>query len=505
MSATVWILGDQLVLNHPALTLATEQFGKDNIYVLMIESEERARRYRYHQKKLVLIFSAMRHYAEELRTAGFNVDYRIAAETKAALQKHIQEYSSEEIIMMEASEYRGRKFQEDIEDILKIPATLLPNIQFLVGRYQPFPDGKENKRYIHEQFYRKMRVHFDILMQPNGNPIENKWNFDKSNRRRLPKDAQPPLPFSFEPDDITFSVMEEVEKKFRGIGSVRGFNLAVSRKQAQKSAEEFFSQRLPNFGAFEDAMSNTFDTIYHSKLSPYINLGLLDPLELAKEAENKYHSGQAPINSVEGFIRQIIGWREYIYWQYWRLGPSLAEKNYWQANRPLPEVFWSGDIKMHCLHKVISRVLESGYSHHIERLMIIANFCLLAGIQPTEVNEWFLSTYIDSYEWVMLPNVLGMGLYADGGEISSKPYIASANYINKMGDYCLNCSYDRKQRTGDQACPFNYLYWNFILKEEEKLRSNPRMSRSLLGLRNLDKEQRIQLTKNADEFLKSLA
>jgi deoxyribodipyrimidine photolyase-related protein len=447
----------------------------------------------------------MRHYAEELRTFGLNVDYRIAGKTKTAIQNHLDEYAPEAIIMMEASEYRGRKFQQNIEEYIKIPVTLLPNTQFLLGRYHPFPNTKEDKQYIHESFYRKMRVHFDILMQPDGNPIGDKWNFDKSNRRKLPKEKQPPPPISFEPDKITFSVIEEVKKKYQGLGSVHSFNLAVSHNQARMAAKDFFRHRLPDFGAYEDAMSSSYGTIYHSRLSPYLNLGLLDPLELAQEAENRYHSGQAPINSVEGFIRQIIGWREYIYWQYWRLGPNLTESNYWNARHQLPEMFWHGKTKMNCLSQVISRTLESGYSHHIERLMIISNFCLLTGIHPIEVNEWFVSAYIDAYEWVMLPNVFGMGLHADGGKIATKPYIASSNYINNMSDFCSNCEYDRKRRTGEQACPFNYLYWNFMLTHEEKLRSNPRMSRNLLGLRNLDEEQRRQTQISADEFIKSLA
>ena len=505
MTVTVWILGDQLVQNHPALNFAIKQYGKNNINLLMIESEARARKFRYQQKKLVLIFSAMRHYAEELRSLGLNVDYRIAAETRAAIQNHIAEYVPEALIMMEASEHQGRKFQLNIKEYSKIPVKLLPNTQFLLGRYHPFPNTQEDKRFVHEQFYRKMRVHFDILMQPDNKPIGDKWNFDKSNRRKLPKEKQPPPPIAFEPDEITISVMEEVEKKYQGIGSVHKFNLAISHKQAQMAAEDFFNNRLPDFGAYEDAMSNTYDTIYHSRLSPYLNLGLLDPLELAKEAENRYYSGQAPINSVEGFIRQVIGWREFIYWQYWRLGPELAESNYWNAKLQLPEVFWNGKTKMNCLHRVISRTLESGYAHHIERLMILSNFCLLAGIRPIEVNEWFLSTFIDAYEWVMLPNVFGMGLYADGGKIATKPYIASSNYINNMSDFCSNCEYDRKRREGKQACPFNYLYWNFILTHEENLRFNPRMSRNLLGLRNLDQEQRRQVKISADEFINTLS
>jgi deoxyribodipyrimidine photolyase-related protein len=249
-------------------------------------------------------------------------------------------------------------------------------------------------------------------------------------------------------------------------------------------------------------MSSQFETIYHARLSPYLNLGLLDPLELAQEAQNRYFAGEAPINSVEGFIRQLMGWREFMYWQYWRLGPEIATENHWQAEGSLPAFFWHGDTEMNCLRTVIRRALNAGYTHHIERLMVLSNFCLLAGINPPEVNRWFQSVYIDAYEWVMLPNVFGMGLSADGGVIATKPYIASSNYINKMSDYCRDCTFDRKQRTGETACPFNYLYWNFILKHEGSLRSNPRMGRSLLGLRHLDEEERHRVQASADQFLR---
>jgi deoxyribodipyrimidine photolyase-related protein len=267
---------------------------------------------------------------------------------------------------------------------------------------------------------------------------------------------------------------------------------------------DFFDRRLAEFGPYEDAMSSAYDTIYHSRLSPYLNLGLLDPLILAQEAQKRFDDGQAPINSVEGFIRQVVGWREYIYWQYWRLMPELAGSNYWGADRPLPGMFWDGNTKMNCLQHTIRRALQSGYTHHIERLMIVSNFCLLAGIDPAAVNDWFLSAYVDAYEWVMLPNVYGMGLYADGGLIATKPYIASSNYINKMSDYCQTCSFDRKSRTGEQACPFNFLYWDFILRYEDTLRSNPRMSRNLLGLRHLDREQRRLVQESAAQFLNHL-
>jgi deoxyribodipyrimidine photolyase-related protein len=288
------------------------------------------------------------------------------------------------------------------------------------------------------------------------------------------------------------------------LGTTDGFDLAVTHEHAQQAAHDFFDRRLPDFGAYEDAMSSIHRTLYHSRLSPYLNLGLLDPLELAREAERRYLSGKAPLNSVEGFIRQVIGWREFIYWQYWHLTPGYQEENYWAANRPLPDFFWDGQTDLNCLGKIIHRALQVGYTHHIERLMVLCNFCQLAGINPAAVNDWFLSAYIDAYEWVMLPNVIGMGLYADGGQVATKPYIASANYINKMSDYCRDCTYDRKERKGERACPFNFLYWNFILQHETALRKNPRMNRSLLGLRHLDPPEQLRIQQQAAAYLNAL-
>jgi len=502
--ATIWILGDQLIPDHPALTDAVQKYSQEDLVILMIESEARTRRLPYHSKKLILLFSAMRHYAGELISAGYRVDYRVAHDTTSAILEHLHQYQPASFYAMEASEYRGRFYQRNLNTLVSIPVQILPNTQFLTGRFNPIPKPQPGKRHTQEQFYRKMRQHFGLLMDPEGKPIGGKWNFDKSNRQRLPREIQPAAPISFEPDPITNEVIQDVSHKFPFVEEMTGFNLAVTREQAQAAADDFFANRLPNFGTYEDAMSSKFSTLFHSRLSPYLNLGLLDPLYLAKEAEKRFTSGLAPLNSVEGFIRQVIGWREYIYWQYWRLGPELMEHNYWGSYNSLPGFFWSGETNMNCLRNTIHRALRDGYTHHIERLMIICNFCLLAGITPTAINDWFLSSYIDAYEWVMLPNVLGMGLHADGGITATKPYVASANYINKMSDFCEVCSFDQKQRHGENACPFNYLYWNFIIRNEDKLILNPRMGTSLLGLRNLDQEQRKQIVESANQFLNNL-
>jgi deoxyribodipyrimidine photolyase-related protein len=352
-----------------------------------------------------------------------------------------------------------------------------------------------------EYFYREMRRHFSVLMTEDGQPVGGQWNYDKENRKPLPADASPPAVPRFEPDEITLQVMEEMEALEHGIGTVTGFDMAVTRQQALAAFGNFVAHRLPRFGPYEDAMSQHHRTLYHSVLSPYLNIGLLEPMELIRAAERAYHEERAPINSVEGFVRQILGWREYICWQYWRHLPIWHQANAWNAHYPLPSFFWDGETDMRCLRHGVRRALETGYTHHIERLMLICNFCLLAGIHPLAVNEWFLSSYVDAYEWVMLPNVIGMGLNADGGRTATKPYIASANYINKMSDYCQNCHYDHKTRAGSSACPFNFLYWNFLLEHEETLRANPRLGRNVLGLRYLDDEDRKAVRSQAASFL----
>jgi deoxyribodipyrimidine photolyase-related protein len=298
--------------------------------------------------------------------------------------------------------------------------------------------------------------------------------------------------------------MAEVEAAGHGVGTASDFGLAVTREQALGAFEDFVANRLADFGPYEDAMSSHHPVLYHSLLSPYLNIGLLEPLELIETVQQAYDQGSAPINSVEGFVRQILGWREYIYWQYWRLMPGLVESNAWAAQRPVPQFFWDSHTEMNCLRYAIGRAIETGYNHHIERLMLLCNFCLLAGIHPAAVNAWFLTHYVDGYEWVMVPNVIGMGLNADGGQVATKPYIASANYINRMSDYCRSCRYHHKQRSGEDACPFNFLYWSFLLEHEAVLRDNPRLGRSVLGLRYLEEDERVVVRRQALAFLDSL-
>lgn len=485
---SVWILGDQLSPHHPGLVAGRR--------VVMIESLARLNQRPYHRRKLVLIISAMRHYADELRAAGYEVDLRSAPDFLSGLRDHVATFGVRHLICMAAAEYDTRQFQQRLEHELGIPVTILPNTLFLVERYPP-----SRSPALMEPFYRAMRRQTGLLIEPDGEPTGGVWNLDHENRRRY-DGRLVPTPVRFPADAITQQVIADLARSCpNAIGSADDFDLPVTRAQALVVLDDFIAHRLADFGPFEDAMSADHDLLFHSQLSPLLNIGLLDPLETATAAVEAYHAGKAPLASVEGFVRQIIGWREYIYYRYWELMPDLLSANAWQAERPLPGWYWHGETHMRCLSCVIKRVLRSGYCHHIERLMVLCNFALLAGIRPQEVNAWFLECYIDAYEWVVTPNVIGMGLNADGGRTATKPYIASAAYIDKMSDYCRGCFYDRKARTGPRACPFNTLYWHFLIVHEATLRANPRLGPAVLGLRRITEAERQAIMAQAATIL----
>jgi deoxyribodipyrimidine photolyase-related protein len=501
MSVSIWVLGDQLIPNHPALEKAEEECDQEAINILMIESRALTQRYPYHAKKLILVFSAMRHYAEMLRQQGYHVDYRQAADFTIGLEGHIEDHHPERLLMMASINHDGHAYQLSLAEKLDCPVMIIDNTQFLHRRFDPFPDAKPEDFIRQETFYRQMRGHFNVLMTSADEPVGGKWNYDKQNRKPLPSDVVIPEILSFKPDRITQDVIEEIKADFDTIGDLDGFNLAVTHQEAEKAAIDFIENRLPYFGTYEDAMRQPEGVLFHSKLSPYINLGLLDPLRLAQMAEQAYFEGKAELNNVEGFIRQVIGWREYMAWQYHRLGSEIFEANFWGFDRELPAFFWSGGTSMNCLRHVLGRVLQDGFTHHIERLMVLSNFCLLAEIDPKHVFDWFSSLFIDAYDWVMVPNVYGMGLYADGGHVGTKPYIASANYINKMSDFCKDCEFNHRKRVGEGACPFNFLYWHFLIKHEKELKNNYRMARMLYNLKYLDEEERQAVVDQAERFL----
>ncbi|GIW88709.1 MAG: cryptochrome/photolyase family protein [Isosphaeraceae bacterium] len=502
-TALAWILPDQLAADALAVTAAER--AAERVRVVLIESRAALRRLPYHKKRQVLILSAGRHYAEELVRRGYEVEVVAADDTPTGLRAAVRRHRATSVHGMAATEYAVRRWQaERASQDLGVPVETLPNTMFLVERYPPFPKARAGQRVVLEHFYRAMRRRFRLLMEPDGTPTGGTWNYDAENRRPLPEGSEPPPVRRFEPDRLTRAVMREVEAAGHGVGSTEGFDLAVTREEAAEAFGDFLANRLPQFGPYEDAMSAQHGVLWHSMLSPQMNLGLLEPLAMCEAAEAEYRAGRAPLNSVEGFIRQIVGWREFIYWQYHRQMPGLRRANAWEAERPMPALFWNGATEMRCLATVVRRLIETGYTHHIERLMLVCNFCLMAGVNPAEVADWFLTFYVDSHDWVVLPNVIGMGLNADGGITATKPYIASAAYVNRMSDFCKGCRFDPKVRSGDGACPFNTLYWNFLLTHEERLRASPRLGPNVLGLRHVGAEERASIRREAAAFLDAL-
>ncbi len=502
---SVWIMADQLRTAHPALLAAERKVGRDRVRIVMVESLAWMRRLPFHRKRQVLYLSAGRHFAAELAQAGYKVDLRPASDSREGLAAHIKKHKSSQMLMTAGSEYQPRRWQEGVMSVdLGIEVEILPNTFFLVGQFDPIPNPEPGKRYVMENFYRAMRKHFQILIEPDGKPTGGTWNLDAENRKSLPRGLRVPQLPSFAPDEITQQVIKEVDGASFGVGTTDGFQFPVTRADSEQAFADFLAHRLPLFGVYEDAMSRTEGILFHSVLSPQMNLGLLDPLTMARAAEAEFRAGRAPLNSVEGFIRQVIGWREFMYWQYHRQMPELREANAWNGTRPTPQMMWDGITKMECIRSVVGRLLESGYTHHIERLMILTNFSLLAGLDPASVADWFLTFYADSHDWVVLPNVIGMGMNADGGITATKPYISSSAYIHKMSNFCGSCSYQRDERIGDDACPFNRLYWNFLIENEAKLRANPRFGPAVLGLKRISESDRLEIRKSAHQFLSEL-
>jgi deoxyribodipyrimidine photolyase-related protein len=486
MGAGLWILGDQLRSHDWTIDPATP--------IILIESLAHVRVRPYHQQKLVLIWSAMRHFAEALRDRGHPVEYCEAEDFQTPLQHWIKQHKITELRVMAPVDKPFKKLLEKLK--LSCPIVILENTQFLWTEAEFCQWATGRKRLLMEDFYRECRKRFNILMTDKGKPVGDRWNFDKENRKPPKKhdpDFNPPAPKWFEPDAITLAVMAKVQNlDLPTYGESTQFGWAVTRSQALEVLDHFIITRLPTFGPYEDAMVTGQYTMWHALLSPYINIGLLHPLEVVQAAIEAYETHDLDLNSVEGFVRQVIGWREYMRGVYAFSPDDYADRNWFEHDRPLPEFFWDASkAKMNCLRQCLTQTEQIGYAHHIQRLMILSNFALITGISPQAIENWFHAAYVDAYDWVMQTNVLGMGQYADGGILASKPYAASANYINKMSDYCKGCQYDHKKRTGEDACPFNYFYWDFLDRHREKLTTQGRMS---FILKNLDRMTDQELT-----------
>ncbi len=509
MPTTIWLQANQLSLNNSALAHAR---SVTDVTVLMVESKQRAALYRYHKQKLTLLFSAMRHMAKRLRQEGIAVDYHpLRADGKhkhasfeEALRTHCRKHRPDEIVMMELPDYHHAAAIPGLSKSIGVPIRVLPNTMFLTDRHDFAAENKDKKRLVMEHHYRSIRRRLGVLMK-GDEPEGGKWNYDAENRKPFRGEIKIPPPPSFAPDEITDEVMKMVEAIFPDhYGSASRFSLPVTHDDSRKALKHFVQHRLRHFGTYQDAMKAGEPLLFHSLISPMINIGLLEPLEVARSVEDAYRKGNVPLNAAEGFMRQIIGWREYMFGVYWMNMPAFAETNFLGADKNLPQFFWTGNTQMRCLSQCLTQALETGYLHHIQRLMVISNFATLAGLHPKEVLDWFMHLFIDAYDWVMVPNVMGMGMFADGGSISTKPYVSSGAYINKMSDYCNGCAYSVKKKTGEKACPFNYLYWYFLDINKKKLGNNQRMSMMYKLLEKKSPSEMKEIRKSSETFLKAL-
>lgn len=502
----VLILGDQL--SHDVSSL--RGFDPESDVVVMAEVAQETTYVRHHKQKIAFILSAMRHFAEELRERNFVVDYSRLddAENRGSftgeLTRAVARHRPERVVVTEPGEWRVRAMMDLWPEQLHLPVEIRTDDRFLCSLADFGLWARDRKTYRMEFFYREMRRRTGILMD-GENPCGGRWNFDAANRQRLSHTIKPPERFGSAPDPITRDVLELVRARFGDhFGGLEGFSWAVTRREALSALDHFVLKALPFFGDYQDAMALHEPFLFHALLSPYLNIGLLLPREVCQAAEDAFRHGHAPINAVEGFVRQILGWREYVRGIYWLEMPHFATTNALAADRPLPWFYWSGETQMNCMASTIADTWRNAYAHHIQRLMVTGNFALLTGIRPAELEEWYLAVYADAFDWVELPNTHGMVLYADGGLLASKPYAASGAYINTMSNYCDTCSYSPKIKIGPGACPFNFLYWNFLIQKRAFLERNPRMTMPYRTLDRMSQDRRRAISQQARAFLERL-
>ncbi|MEI7623879.1 MAG: cryptochrome/photolyase family protein [Actinomycetes bacterium] len=473
---TVWVLGDQLRRDTGALAA----YRPGQVRVLMIESDAKVGAGRWHRQRLHFVLTSMRRFAEELRDEGFAVDYRHATSMRQGVREHQAEFAPDRIWAMSPMSFDGREMLRDLS------IEIVENDQFLcsVDAFAEWAGSRKSLKM--EDFYRWQRRRLDLLMD-GEDPVEGKWNFDADNREPPPTDGRSwPAPIIDQLDAIDAHVIADIARRSpQAFGAAPEGLWATSRKGALKRLHQFIDEVLPLFGPHEDAVLASEWKLAHSVLSPYLNIGLLHPREVVDAAHTAYRSGKIPIASAEGFIRQIIGWREYVWGLYWLWMPEYRELNALEADAPLPAAFVGGQTDMACVAHTVQAIDDRAWAHHIERLMILGNLSLTAGVRPEALVDWMWKSFVDGAEWVMLPNVIGMALYADGGRMATKPYASGGAYINRMSDHCGDCRYDPKKRIGEHACPFTTLYWDFLARNEPSLRSNHRLGNQLGSMRKL--------------------
>ena len=498
----VLVLGDQLTPTLSALRAADR--ARD--IVVMAEVRDEGTYVRHHAKKIALILAAMRHFAAELRADGWTVAYTTLddPENGHAISKELfrraDEFGAEEVIATAPGEWRLRS----LLDHTPIKVRQLADDRFICGEGEFADWARDRKSLRMEYFYREMRRKTGLLMD-GDDPEGGKWNYDHENRKPAEADLFMPQPLHHQHDETVAEVLDLVEREFPGtFGTLRPFWFAATRAGAEAARDWFMAEALPRFGDYQDAMLRGEPFLYHSILSPYLNIGLLDPLDLCQRAEAEYRAGRAPLNAVEGYIRQIIGWREYIRGIYFLEGPDYPTRNVLKATRDLPWFYWSGETDMDCMKSAIGQTIEEAYAHHIQRLMVTGNFALLAGLDPHQVHEWYLAVYADAFEWVESPNTVGMILFADGGIVGSKPYAASGAYINRMSDYCGSCTYSVSKKSGEGCCPFNPLYWDFLNRHRDRFENNPRMAQMYSTWDRMDEGKRKASADSAAAILAKL-
>lgn len=492
----ILVLGDQL--SHELATL--RDLTAETDIVVMAEVAAEASYVPHNRHKIALIFSAMRHFRDELRSAGVNVEYfeysQGVSSLGASLDKVREQYKADTVACCEPGEYRVQAHLDKWAEQADCELTWVEDDRYLssISAFKDWASGRKQLRMEH--FYRQMRRQHDLLLDDKGGPEGEKWNYDQENRAGWRgKDTIPERPH-IPQDAITEAVLSEVEQAFPdNPGDLEQFNFAVTAAGAAEQLDYFIAQCLPLFGRYQDAMAEESPWLYHGLVSMYLNIGLLDPLDICQRVEKAYRNGDCDLAAAEGFIRQVLGWREYVRGIYWLNMPGYEALNEFEAVTPLPQWFWTADTDMQCLHKALQQSLELGYAHHIQRLMVIGNFALLAGLDVKEVCDWYLAVYVDAFEWVELPNTLGMALHADGGLMASKPYAASGKYIKRQGNHCKQCRYNPEKVTGHDACPYNSLYWDFIARHQKHFDTNPRMRLTLSNWeRKPDEEQQSILT-----------
>ncbi len=496
----VLILGDQLDANASAL----QGFDPQQDLLWMAEVAEESTHVWSSKQRTTVFLSAMRHFAQQLRERGLPLHYtRLddpanAGTLAGELNRSLQQYQPAALLMTAPGDWRVLQALRGVATARGLPLEIRDDTHFFstVRDFARHAQGRKQLRL--EYFYRELRQRTGILMQ-DGKPVGGQWNFDEQNRGSFGKTGPGvlPAPTRFEPDAITREVITLVQIRFATHpGSLDSFGWPVTREQALQALDAFIAQRLPLFGQYQDALWEGEVWLYHSHLSCALNLKLLNPREVCSAAEAAWHCGHAPLAAVEGFIRQILGWREYVRGIYWTQMPDYLERNAMNASAPLPDFYWTGDTDMACLRDAITQTLQHGYAHHIQRLMVTGLYALLTGVDPKQLHEWYLAVYVDAVEWVELPNTLGMSQYADGGVMASKPYIATGKYIARMSNHCRGCRYDPDKASGPDACPFTVHYWDYLRRHEAVLKQNPRMA---LQVRNLQRRSVQGLVESGSE------